>query len=90
VLLTFWQRCIDMGMHCPCKGALFLHACELRHKMAPNLACSQHEVLQHMIVHGSLEDKAMAAIAKCSTRTIRTLRAHLRRYGSTTTPYNGV
>ncbi|KIW86582.1 uncharacterized protein Z519_12813 [Cladophialophora bantiana CBS 173.52] len=57
--------------------------------MAPNLAPSQHEMLQHMITDGSLEDEAMAAIAKCSSRTIRTLPANLRRYGNTTTPYIG-
>ena len=58
----------------------------LRHGMALNLTPSQHEVLQHMITNGSLEEEAMADITKCSSRTIRTLRANLCRYGSTITP----
>jgi transposase len=58
-------------------------------QMAPNLAASQHELIRDMIVDGSLSDDEMAKIAKCSSRTIRSSRVNLHRFGSTTAPYNG-
>lgn len=57
--------------------------------MAPTLAASQHEVIRDMVVEGSLTNAQMSTVARCSRRTISSLRANLRHYGSTHAPYNG-
>jgi hypothetical protein len=57
--------------------------------IAPNLTASQHTLIRDMIVDGSLSDDEMAKLAHYSYRTIRSSRANLLRFGSTTTPYNG-
>ena len=76
-----------MGHAPPCTGAANVAAYLVyAHGMAPNLAPSQHEMPQHMTTDGSLEDEAMAAIATCSGRTVRTKRANIRRYGRTDGP----
>ena len=56
--------------------------------MAPNLAVSQHELIRAMIKEGSLTNGRKAGVANCSLRTISTSRTNLRRFGSTTAPYN--
>jgi len=61
----------------------------MRWTMAPNLAVSQHVTIQGMIEEGSLTNDKIAAVAKCSPRTISTSPTNLRRLGSTKAPYNG-
>jgi hypothetical protein len=57
--------------------------------MAPNLADSQHIVIQAMVEEGTLTNLEMSEVANCSTRTITTSRANLRLFGTTKQPYNG-
>lgn len=57
--------------------------------MAPNLANSQHVMIQGMIEEGTLTNGDMAEVARCSERTISTSRTNHRLFGSTKTPYNG-
>jgi hypothetical protein len=56
--------------------------------MAPNLAASQHELIQNMIISGSLTSSQMAEVAPCSTHSIKHIRANLR-FNHTTGPRNG-
>jgi transposase len=56
--------------------------------MAPNLAASQHELIQGMVDCGSLTDTQIADTVGCSTRSIRTIRANLRCFGTTRAPSN--
>ena len=58
--------------------------------MAPNLALSQRNQIRDMIQCKPLNDTKRAAIAGCSTRTIRAIRSNLRCFGTTTAPPNGV
>lgn len=55
--------------------------------MAPNLSSSQHVLIRDMILEGSFRDAEVAEAASCSTRTVKTIRANLSRFGSTTAPY---
>lgn len=57
--------------------------------MAPNLAESQHVMIRDMILSKSLTSVAIAAAAGCSDRTVRTIRANMRCFGSTKAPFNG-
>jgi transposase len=57
--------------------------------MAPNLADSQHVIIQGMIEEGSLTNDEMATVVNCSSRSISTARTNYRRFGSTKAPYNG-
>ena len=58
--------------------------------MAPNLALSQHKLIEGMILSKSLSDRQMADVARCSTRSIRSIRSNLRCFGDTKAPPNGV
>jgi hypothetical protein len=58
-------------------------------RIAPNLTASQYALIRDMIVDGSPSDDEMAKLAHYSYRTIRSSRADLLRFGSTTIPYNG-
>jgi transposase len=58
--------------------------------MAPNLAVSQHELIRDMILSKSLKQTDMAAVARCSDRSIRAIASNLRCFGSTKAPANGV
>jgi transposase len=57
--------------------------------MAPNLAASQRALIRDMILSNSLNQTDMAAVAGCSTRSIRTIASNLRIYGETQAPSNG-
>lgn len=57
--------------------------------MAPNPTASQHELIQDIIISGSLTSSQMAEVAPCSTRSIKHIRANLRRFNHTTGPRNG-
>jgi transposase len=56
--------------------------------MAPNLAASQHVLSRDMLVGGRLKAWQIADAIPCSTRTVKSHRANLRRFGTTTTPRN--
>jgi DNA-binding CsgD family transcriptional regulator len=59
--------------------------------MAPNLAASQHAVSQGILTdEGSsgLKAREIADSIPCSVRTIRSHRANIRRFGTTTAPRN--
>ncbi len=54
--------------------------------MAPNLAASQHRLIGDMINSGRLTTAQMANVAGCSVRTVTSIRANLRCFGSTNAP----
>ncbi|CEF83440.1 hypothetical protein FGSG_08962 [Fusarium graminearum PH-1] len=61
--------------------------------MAPNIAESQHLLIRDMILSKSQDgvspkDDKIAATTGCSTRTVRTIRSNLRRFGTTRAPPN--
>jgi len=62
--------------------------------MAPNLAHSNHDLIQSMISsklqdgNGPTDDE-IAKIAHCTPRTVRSIRRNLRLFGSTKAPSNG-
>ena len=56
--------------------------------IAPNLAQSVHEQLEDMITSGKYADNEIAKTARCSQRTVRRLRSHLRQFGTTKAPPN--
>lgn len=56
--------------------------------MAPNLAHEQHCRIRDMIDSGSLTNAQIAEVARCSARSIRSIRVNLRDFGSTTAPRN--
>lgn len=57
--------------------------------MAPNLAASQHTLIRDMILDGSPTNADIAKVARCSPRTVRSLRENVRLFGSTRAPHNG-
>lgn len=57
--------------------------------MAPNLAESQHIMIEHMILSKSVKYIDIAAAAGCSDRSVRAIRANMRCFGSTRAPTNG-
>ncbi|KAK6850546.1 hypothetical protein PG995_009110 [Apiospora arundinis] len=58
--------------------------------MAPNLAEATHERVQGMMESDKFTDEQIAAAVGCSTRSIRTIRANLRCFGTTRAPRNAV
>ena len=56
--------------------------------MAPNLAASQHALSRGMLDDRRLKAWQIAKLVPCSIRTIKALRANLRRFDSTTAPHN--
>jgi transposase len=76
--LSFWQQ------QCRPK-VIYIHS----HRMAPNLADSQHAEIRHMIHSKSLKADKMAAVAGCSRRSICAINRNLRCFGSTKAPSNG-
>ncbi|KAK8013502.1 hypothetical protein PG991_009095 [Apiospora marii] len=58
--------------------------------MAPNLADATHERAQGMMESNQFTDTQTAAAVGCSTRSIRTIRANLRCFGTTRAPRNVV
>ncbi|KAK7928422.1 hypothetical protein PG985_005420 [Apiospora marii] len=58
--------------------------------MAPNLAEATHERAQAMIESNQFANKQIAEAVGCSTRSIRTIRANLRYFGTTRAPRNAV
>lgn len=54
--------------------------------MAPNLAVAQHDAIRDMINSGLLTNVQIAQAAGCSERSVRTIRANLRDFGTTTAP----
>lgn len=94
---TFWPPCLA---HKPCRlfCAIFPpYECQSRsiaqeavfhtYRMAPNLALSQHELVQGMIESGCTNAE-IADVAGCSTRSIRTIRTNLRCFVATRAPPN--
>jgi transposase len=57
--------------------------------MAPNLATSEHQLIQDMIFDGSLTNPQMAEVVGCNVRAIKAIRANLRFFGTTNAPHNG-
>lgn len=62
--------------------------------MAPNLALSQHVLIQDIIeskLNGEQAptDEAAAELATCTSRAIRRIRSNWLRFGSTKAPSNG-
>jgi len=57
--------------------------------MTPNLAVSQHTIIQDLIEDGLLNGTLISNVARCSERTISTSRTNYHRFGSTRAPYNG-
>jgi hypothetical protein len=57
--------------------------------MAPNLACSQHNLIKDMILHKKLKANKRADIAECSERSIKAIRSNIYYYGTTKAPPNG-
>jgi len=64
-----------------------IHNCT---RQAPNLTVSQHERIRDMVLSKSLRNAQMAKIARCSMRSIRTIRTNLRCFGTTKAPPNRV
>jgi transposase len=58
--------------------------------MAPNLSLSQHDQIRDMILSNPLTDVEIASVAGCTTRSIRTIRANLRCFGTSKAPANRV
>src|SRR5438105_4068644 len=58
--------------------------------MAPNLSLSQHHHIRDMILSDSLTDGQIANVAGCTTRSIRTIKANLRCFGTCKAPANGI
>jgi transposase len=56
--------------------------------MAPNLAASQHALIQDMIVDRAFTYPEIAAVVGCSSGAVKAISANLRRFGSTTAPPN--
>ena len=50
--------------------------------MAPNLAPSQHDMIQDMILDKKLKTNKMADIAGCSERSIKAIRSNIHYYGT--------
>jgi hypothetical protein len=57
--------------------------------MAQNLAPSQHDLIQDMILDNKLKAYEMANIAECSERSIKAICSNVRYFGTTKTPFNG-
>jgi hypothetical protein len=64
-------------------------SCDQTPGMAPNLATSQHELICNMIVNKSLKTTQMAEIATYSPYSSKSIRSHLRCFGTTKAPSNG-
>jgi transposase len=58
--------------------------------MPANLAESQHVLIRDMILSKKLKQVEMAAVAGCSTRSIRNIASNFRIFGTTKAPHNGV
>ena len=58
--------------------------------MAPNLAEATHQLVQGMMESHRFNTEQIAAAVGCSTRSIRTIRANLRCFGTTRAPRNTV
>lgn len=63
-----------------------IHSCA---RQAPNLAVSQHEKIRDMILSKSLRNAQIVGIARCSMRSIRTIRTNLRCFGTSKAPRTG-
>jgi len=57
--------------------------------MAPNLASSQHGLIQDMIIDKKLKTRQMANVVECSERSIKAIRSNIHYYRTTKTPPNG-
>jgi hypothetical protein len=56
--------------------------------MAPNLAASQHALIQDMIDDGALTYRQIARAANCGAAAVKAIGRNLRDFGSTTAPPN--
>jgi hypothetical protein len=56
--------------------------------MAPNLAASQHQLINDMILSKSLKQTEIATVADCNERAIRKIAFNLRLFGKTKAPWN--
>ncbi len=60
------------------------------HRMAPNLATSQLELIRNMIYSKSLTTSQLAEIADCGKRSIKSIRSNQRLFGTVRASSNGV
>jgi transposase len=58
--------------------------------MAPNLATSQHAMIQDMLIDEELTHAEMASAARCSERAIDRIISNMKSFGVTKAPPNGV
>jgi hypothetical protein len=57
--------------------------------MAPNLASSQHDLIQDMILDKKLKTWQMTNVTECSERLIKAIRSNIHYYGTIKAPLNG-
>lgn len=57
--------------------------------MAPNLAVAQHELIHGMIEGGELTAKQIAALAGCSSRSVKAIRSNIKHFGTPKAPPTG-